>query len=116
MRFILGLVTGVAIGAAAATVAGGPSGKDIRRDIERIRRDLEKRDFDAAGAHIEKRFNELQSTLEAKFSPAGDSVKDAARDAEAALDEAVGSVSDTEDAADDASSVYHSGNQHSTRP
>jgi gas vesicle protein len=94
MRFILGLATGVAIGVVAASATSGQSGKDIRRDIERIRRDIEKRDFDAAGARIEKRFNELQSSLEAKFSQAGDSAKDAAQDAEAAVAEAVEAVGD----------------------
>lgn len=103
MRFILGLVTGVAIGAAVVTATSGQSGKDIRRDIERIRRDIEKRDFDAAGAHIEKRFNDLQSSLEAKFAQAGDSAKDVAEDAKAAAEDAAETVSDAaDDAADKA--------------
>jgi gas vesicle protein len=102
MRFILGLVTGVAIGAAVVTASSGQSGKDIRRDIERIRRDIEKRDFDAAGARIEKRFNDLQSSLESKFAQAGDAAKDVADEAEAAVDEAAQAVSDAaEDGADE---------------
>ena len=95
MRFIFGLITGVAIGAGAATVAASQSGRDIRVEFDRIRADLEKRDFDAVGAHLEERFKELQSSLEERFAAAGDSAEEAAHDAEEAMEEIVEDAEET---------------------
>ena len=93
LRFVIGLVTGVAIGAAAATAVSGQSGEDLRAEFDRIRADIEKRDFDALGAHLEDRFKELQASLEEKFAEA-----DAAADA--AADSAADSADDSADEAD----------------
>jgi gas vesicle protein len=91
LRFIFGLVAGVAIGAAATAVSQGQSGQDLRVEFERIRSDIEKRDFDALGAHLEERFKELQSSLEERFAEADEAAEDAedaAEDAEEAADAA----------------------------
>lgn len=102
MRFILGLITGAAIGVAAAAATSGQSGDDIRRDIERIRRDIENRDFDAVGAHLEKRFNELQSNLEARFAQTTDTAEATAEDAADSVEEARKKVDEAlEEAADE---------------
>jgi gas vesicle protein len=82
MRFIFGLITGIAIGAGAATAAASQSGQDIRGEFDRIRVDLEKRDFDAVGVHLEERFKDLQASLEARFADAGESPEAAAADAD----------------------------------
>jgi gas vesicle protein len=94
MRFIFGLITGIAIGAGAATAATSQSGQDIRGEFDRIRADLEKRDFDAVGAHLEERFKELQHNLEERFAQAGESPADAAADAADVTEEFSESVED----------------------
>lgn len=106
IRFVLGLVSGVAIGAAAANLSQGQSGQDIRAEFERIRNDLQERNFDALGAHLEERFKELQANLEERFAEvqeaadeANDAVEDAAEEAEEAIEEAEAVV---EEAAEEA--------------
>ena len=105
-RFAIGLVTGVAIGVAAATVSQSQSGQDIRAEFERIRADLQQGDFDAVGAHLEERFKELQTNLEARFAEvegaaedAAERAEDAAETAEEAAEEA---AEDVEEAVDEA--------------
>ncbi len=88
-RFIIGLVTGVAIGAAAASVSQGKSGQEIRAEFDRIRADLQQGDFDALGAHLEERFKELQANLEARFAEVEEMAEEAAEAAEDAADEAL---------------------------
>ena len=97
MRFILGLITGVAVGAMAATISQSQSGQDIRAEFERIRADLDKRDFDAVGAHLEERFAQLQKNLEERFAEAGESAKEAAEDAESVVDSAEEAVEEAEE-------------------
>ncbi len=90
-RFVLGLVSGVAIGVAAATISAGDSGRDIRAEFERIRSDIEKRDFEAVGSYLEERFKELQASLEERFAEvqkAADEIVEGAEQADAAADEA----------------------------
>lgn len=86
LRFIVGLVAGVAIGAAAAS-ASQASGRDLRAEFELIRRDLEKRDFEALGTHLEERFKELQSYLETRWAEASAEAEEAMGGAEEAMGE-----------------------------
>ncbi len=67
-RFVLGLVSGVAIGVAAAGMSQSQSGQDLRAEFDRIRNDLQQGNFDALGAHLEERFKELQASLEERFA------------------------------------------------
>jgi len=101
LRFIFGLVAGVAIGAAATAVSQGQSGQDLRVEFERIRSDIEKRDFDALGAHLEERFKELQSSLEEKFAEA----EEAAEDAEGAAEDAEEAADAAEEAGEEAATA-----------
>ena len=98
LRFIIGLVTGAAIGVAAAQASQGQSGQDLRAEFERIRNDLQQRDFDALGAHLEERFKELQSSLEARFAE----VEELAEEAEEAAEEAAEETLEIEEAAEEA--------------
>ena len=95
MRFILGAVAGFAAGMAASTLSSGKLGRDLRDELEGIRADLEKRDFEAVGGRLEARFKDLQSSLEQRLAQAGDAVTDAAEEASEPL----------ESAADDAASA-----------
>lgn len=91
MRFVLGLITGVVVGAAAATISASQQGQDLRVEFERIRADFQQRDFDALGSHLEERFKELQTNLEDRFAQteeAADEAEESAEDAAEAADEA----------------------------
>jgi gas vesicle protein len=98
MRFILGAVAGFAAGMAASTLSSGKLGRDLRDELEGIRADLEKRDFEAVGGRLEARFKDLQASLEQRLAQAGDAVADAAEDAseplESAADDAAAAVQD----------------------
>jgi len=96
-RFIIGLVTGVAIGVAAANMSQGQSGQDIRAELERIRKDLQQGDFDALGTHLEQRFKELQASLETRFAEVEDRTSDIRAEAEDAVDEAADAVDEAAD-------------------
>jgi len=84
MRFILGMITGVVVGAATATYAASQQGQDLRGEFDRIRADIQQRDFDALGAHLEDRFKELQTNLEERFAQTEEGVEEAVEAAEQA--------------------------------
>jgi gas vesicle protein len=94
-RFVLGLVSGVAIGVAAANMSQSQGGQDLRAEFDRIRGDLQEGNFDALGAHLEERFKELQASLEERFA-------EVEGRAEAAADEAAEAVDEAEEAVDEA--------------
>lgn len=83
-RFVIGLVSGIAIGAAAATVSQGQSGQDLRAEFDRIRNDLQDGNYDALGAHLEERFKELQASLEERFAEVQESAAEMAEETEEA--------------------------------
>ena len=71
MRFILGAVAGFAAGMAASTLSSGKLGRDLRDELEGIRADVEKRDFEAVGGRLEERFKDLQASLEQRSRAGG---------------------------------------------
>jgi gas vesicle protein len=104
-RFVLGLVSGIAIGAAAANLSQGQSGQDLRAEFDRIRNDLQDGNFDALGAHLEERFKELQANLEARFAEVEEAAAEMADEsleteevAEAAAEAAEEAVEEAEEA------------------
>jgi gas vesicle protein len=105
MRFFIGLITGVAVGIAAATISQGQAGQGIRAEFDLIRRDLEKRDFDAIGTHLEERFNQLQASLEERFAEAQEAAEEAAADAEDAVAQAEEAAAEAEEAVEEAEPV-----------
>ena len=98
-RFVLGLISGIAIGAAAANLSQGQSGQDLRAEFDRIRNDLQDGNFEALGAHLEERFKELQSSLEERFTEFQEAAAEAADEAEEEIAEAA------EEAADEAEEI-----------
>ena len=94
MRFIIGLITGVVVGAIAATISQSQSGQDIRAEFDRIRVDLEKRDFEAVGSRLEQRVADLQASIEERFAEA----EEAGKVAEDAAEDAVEAAEETEEA------------------
>jgi len=91
-RFVLGLISGVAIGVAAANLSQSQSGQDLRAEFDRIRNDLQDGNFDALGAHLEERFKELQANLEQRFveveKAAAEMADEAAKETEEAAEAA----------------------------
>ena len=47
-------------------------GRELREELERFRAEVQKRDMDAVGSHLEERFKDLQAGLEQRLSQAGD--------------------------------------------
>jgi gas vesicle protein len=83
MRFLIGVIAGFAAGMAAATLTGGKSSDEIRAEFDRFRDEIQKRDMDALGNHLEERFKELQGGLDERLSAISEAVGSAARDASA---------------------------------
>lgn len=117
MKFIFGLVTGAALGAAAAVIYAGRSGQDLREAYEVVKSDIDKRDFEALGSRLEARLSELQTVIEhrvgeakakagaaieeargaaeAGAAQAGDAAEGAAEAVEGAAEAAAGEMGDT---------------------
>jgi gas vesicle protein len=68
VKFILGLLTGLVLGAVAAVMYSVQTGRDLREEFEGVRSDLSRRDLDALGARLESRVTELQAVLETRMS------------------------------------------------
>ena len=98
MRFIIGAVAGFAAGMAASTLSSGKLGRELRDELDGLRADLERRDFEAVGGRLEARFKDLQASVEQRLSQAGDAAADMARDASdelpSAADDAAAAVED----------------------
>lgn len=67
MKFIVGVLVGIVIGAAGAVIYSVKSGRDLREALDDVRADLEKRDMDAFGSRLEARFNAMQAQLEERI-------------------------------------------------
>ena len=115
-RFVIGLVSGIALGVAAASMSQSQSGQDLRAEFDRIRGDLQDGNYDAVGAHLEERFKELQTNLEQRLSEVQEAAsgvadegveeEDVAETAEGAVEEAAeaaeAAVDDAEEAVEEA--------------
>ena len=101
-RFVLGLISGIAIGAAAANLSQGQSGQDLRAEFDRIRNDLQDGNFDALGAHLEERFKELQSSLEERFAEFQEAAAEAADETVEAEEEVAEAAEEAAEAAEEA--------------
>ena len=92
MGVFMGLLVGLVTGAAAAVLYTVQTGRDLRQEFELMRTEVQQRDFDALGKHLEDRFRELQSGLEERIGQARDTASkvadDAAETVESAADDA----------------------------
>lgn len=112
MKFVLGLLTGLVLGAAGAVLYSVRTGRDLRDAVDQVRADLDSRDLDALGARLEARFTQMQAQLEHKIGQARektpatvDQASDAAHSAaEQASKAATESVDRAVDAATDGAS------------
>jgi hypothetical protein len=67
MKFVVGFIGGVVVGAAGAVAYSVRSGRDLREAFEEVRTDINKRDFDALGARLEAGVAEIQAMLETRM-------------------------------------------------
>jgi len=110
MRFLIGVIAGFAAGVAAATLTGGKSSDEIRAELDRFRDEIQTRDMNALGSHLEERFKELQGGLEERLVAISEAAGSVARDASAkaqeevdtARSEAADAVGDAAEAVEDA--------------
>src|SRR3954462_12609444 len=68
MKFVTGLLTGVALGAAGAVYYSVKSGKDLRATFDDVRGEIDARNYDALGARIERGFADLQAEIEVRMN------------------------------------------------
>ena len=87
MKFVTGLLTGVALGAAGAVYYSVKSGRDLRSMYEEIRAEVDAGNYEALGQRVERGFTELQAEIEDRVNQvrtgaqsALDQVKDNAED------------------------------------
>jgi gas vesicle protein len=88
MSFIVGLLSGLLVGAAGAVLYTVQTGRDLRQEFDQVRTEIQQRDFDALGKHLEERFKELQTGLEERLAQARESATQAAESAGDAAAEA----------------------------
>jgi gas vesicle protein len=72
MKFILGLLTGLVLGAVGTVAYSLQSGRDLREAFDEVRSDLDQRDFEALGTRLEARVSELQTRLEERIAQVRD--------------------------------------------
>jgi gas vesicle protein len=90
MGFIIGLLSGLLVGAAGAVLYTVQTGRDLRQEFDQARAEIQQRDFDALGKHLEERFRELQTSLEERFAQARETAAEATDEAARATAEAAG--------------------------
>jgi gas vesicle protein len=81
MGFFMGLLVGLVTGAAGAVLYTVQTGRDLRQEFELMRSEIQQRDFDALGRHLEDRFRELQAGLEERIAQARETASDASSQA-----------------------------------
>ena len=117
MKFITGLLTGVALGAAGAVYYSVKSGRDLRSMYEEIRAEVDAGNYEALGQRVERGFADIQAEIETRVnqvragaSDAFDEADDAVDRAGSALDEADPDElgADAESVVDDASDAIDS--------
>ncbi len=67
MKFVVGFLAGLVIGAVAAVAYSVQSGRDLREAFDEVRSDLNNRDLEALGSRLEARFAEMQAQLESRI-------------------------------------------------
>jgi gas vesicle protein len=114
MKFIVGLLTGLVLGAVGAVAYSVQTGRDLREEYAGIRGDIDNRDFEALGNRLEARLNELQATFQDRANQiqastssngdAGEAIDKAKAAAGSAVDDAKKAVDDAADTVADAAS------------
>lgn len=108
MKFIIGFLSGMVVGAAGAVAYSVQTGRDLREVADEIRSDLSKRDLDALGARLEGSVSDLQNQLSGLIAAVNDRATavtdrtDGIGSAGDAIDGAVDAADEVADAAEGA--------------
>ncbi len=109
MKFVIGFLGGLVVGAVGAVAYSVQTGRDLREIVDEVRSDLSKRDLDALGSRLETRVSEMQKELEGRIaaikeraSAAVDEAGPAIHSAGDKAGEAIDVAADTADTADTA--------------
>jgi gas vesicle protein len=86
MKFIVGFLSGLVVGALGAVAYSVQSGRDLREAYQEVRDDLSKRDLDALGTRLESRVTEMQAQLEARIAQVREKAATAVEEARGAAD------------------------------
>jgi gas vesicle protein len=100
MKFITGLLTGVALGAAGAVYYSVKSGRDLRSMYEEIRAEVDAGNYEALGQRVERGFADIQAEIETRVNQVRAGASDAFGDAEDGLDDAADRAGSALDEAD----------------
>jgi gas vesicle protein len=84
MKFVVGFLAGLVVGAVGAVAYSVQTGRDLREAFEEVRSDLSRRDLDALGTRLEGRVTEMQAQLEARIAQVREKAAAAADEARAA--------------------------------
>jgi gas vesicle protein len=87
MKFLVGLATGIVLGAAGAVAYSIKTGTDLRESLEGVRADLEKRDLDALSARFESGLSELQAVMDERLNQIKASTASAIEEANRAIED-----------------------------
>jgi gas vesicle protein len=68
MKFVVGFLAGLVLGAVGAVAYSVQSGRDLREAFEEVRSDISNRDLEALGTRLEARFADMQVLLESRIS------------------------------------------------
>jgi len=94
MKFLVGFLAGLVVGAVGAVAYSVQSGRDLREAFEEVRGDLSKRDLDALGSRLESRVSEMQAQLEARIAQVREKAAAAAEEARSSAADAAGHAVD----------------------
>jgi gas vesicle protein len=108
MKFITGLLTGVALGAAGAVYYSVKSGRDLRSMYEEIRAEVDAGNYEALGQRVERGFADIQAEIETRVNQVRAGASDALEDADDAVDEARVGLDEAESLVDDATDAIDS--------
>jgi gas vesicle protein len=90
MGFIMGLLTGLVVGAIGAVFYSIQTGRDLRDEFEQVRTQVQKRDFDALANLVDQRFRELQTGIDERIAQVRDAASKATNEAQSAAEDAAG--------------------------
>jgi gas vesicle protein len=100
MKFVVGFLSGVVVGAVGAVAYSIQTGRDLREAFDEVRSDLSRRDLDVLGARLESRVSEMQVQLEARIAQVREKAATAAEDARAGVAAAAAESTEAPPAAD----------------
>ena len=99
MKFVVGFLAGLVLGAVGAVAYSVQSGRDLREAFDEVRSDLNKRDLEALGSRLEARFAEMQAQLESRIGQVRERATTAVDDAAETAQTAVADAAETAQAA-----------------